>query len=349
MLKKILLLFFGVFIPLVLIVVAFVGYGWVFDSNVNLAKDKTYELFVMPEDDPRDVLNKLVKDSIIKNQRSFILVAQQKKWLTAKSGRYIIRSGMSNNELVNMLRGGLQTPVQLVINQVTSIADVAQAAGNQLMIDSAEIFQALVDPEFMREKNLSYANIRSIIIPNTYEVYWNAGAESLRRRLVQEYDNFWNESRRMQAEGMQLTPIQVSVLASIVEKETAKVDEMPIVAGLYLNRLKKGMKLQSDPTVIFAKKLIEGDDIEIRRVLYADLEIDSEYNTYKYAGLPPGPITIPSTQALLAVLHPQKNEYIYMCADPDRPGYHSFAKNDAQHAVNKKKWVKWLNDNKIMR
>lgn len=349
MLKKILILFFGIFIPLVLIIVAFIGYGWVFDSNVSLPKGETYELFVLPDENPRDVLNKLMRDGIVKNKRSFILVAQQKKWLTAKPGRYIIKAGTSNNDLINMLRAGLQTPVPLVINQVSSIADVAGSIGKQLMVDSAEVFDVLVDSDFLQERNLTYETIRSLIIPNTYEVYWNISAEGLRLRLTKEYDDFWTESRQMLARGVGLSPLQVSVLASIVEKETAKVDEMPMVARLYINRLKKGMKLQSDPTVIFAKKLIEGNSIEIKRVLYKDLEIDSEYNTYKYAGLPPGPITIPGTQALLAVLYHDNNSYIYMCADPDRPGYHSFAKTDAQHAINKQKWVKWLNENQIMR
>jgi UPF0755 protein len=248
-----------------------------------------------------------------------------------------------------MFRAGLQTPVFVTINQVTSVADVAGVLGNQLMIDSAEIFTSLIEPEFLKENNVDYATVRSLVLLNTYEMYWNISAEALRKRLLTEYNSYWNAERSALAAGLNLSPLQVSVLASIVEKETAKTTEMPVVAGLYINRLQKGMLLQSDPTVIYAKKLKEGMDIEISRVLYADLEIDSPYNTYKYVGLPPAPITIPSLQALNAVLHAEKHNYIFMCANPDEPGTHSFAANLKQHNINKQKYVKWLNDNKILR
>jgi len=349
MLKKLLIIIFGVFIPLAMIIAVFVGYNFVFDSNVTLADGEEVELFVYPEDDPRDILDELLKKDVIKNEGSFKMVARQKQWYTAKPGRYIVKAGMSNNDLVNMFRAGLQTPVLLTINQVASVSDVAGTIGKQMMADSADIFTAFVDEHFLTENNLNYATVRSIVLLNTYEMYWNISVESIRDRLVKEYQSFWNDERRAAASKQNLNPVQVSILASIVEKETAKFDEMPIVAGLYINRLKKGMKLQSDPTVIYAKKLREGMDIEMQRVLYADLEIDSPYNTYKYAGLPPAPITIPSLQAINAVLHPQQHNYIFMCADPERPGYHSFAANNAQHNINKKKYVKWLNENGIKR
>jgi len=349
MLKKLLILVFGILLPLAAVVAVFVGYGYVFENNVNLSAGEEYVVFVNEEDDPRDIFNELVAAKVLKNEDSFILVAQQKKWSTAKPGCYIVKEGMSNNDLVNMFRAGLQTPILVTINQVESVADVAGMAAKQLMIDSVAIFNALTNAEFLAEENLDYATVRSIIIPNTYEFYWNASAQAFRDRLLKEYAGFWVGENKMLAEGLNLSPLEVSVLASIVEKETAKANEMPVVAGLYLNRLQKRMLLQSDPTVIYAKKLKEGMDIEISRVLYADLEIDSPYNTYKYTGLPPAPITIPTLQALMGVLHADNHNYIFMCADPERPGYHSFAANLNQHNVNKQKYVKWLNDNKIMR
>jgi UPF0755 protein len=186
------------------------------------------------------------------------------------------------------------------------------------MVDSASLFNSLVDADFLAENDLNYATIRKIIIPNTYEFYWTTDAEGFRDRMLREYNAFWNNGRNQKATALGLNQLQVSTLASIVQKETARGDEMPVVAGLYLNRLRKNMKLQSDPTVIYAKQLKEGN-VEIRRVLYEDLKIDSPYNTYMYAGLPPAPITIPTIQAIDAVLNPQKHNYIFMCADPDRP------------------------------
>ena len=346
MLKRILILIFGIGIPLVMIVAVFVGYSWVFESNVTVTQP--YAFFIYPDEDPRAVLNKLLDSNIVEDKASFIMVAQQKKWYTAKPGRYIIEPGMSNNELINMFRGGLQTPVRLTINMASSMADVCGQTAKFLLTDSVELFKAFTDEAFLAENDLNFATVRTIIIPNTYEVYWNIAATDLRDRMVREYHAFWNDNRLELARGINLSPEEVSVLASIVEKETAKAEEMPIVAGLYLNRLRKGMLLQSDPTVIYAKQLRE-PGIEITRVLYADLEIDSPYNTYRKAGLPPAPITIPSITAIDAVLKADKNEYLFMCADPEHPGFHSFAKNSAQHQVNVNKWHKWLNDNKIMR
>lgn len=346
MLKRILILIFGIGIPLVMIVAVFVGYSWVFESNVNVKEP--YEVYVFPEENPRDVLNKLLAANVVKDKASFVLLAQQKRWHNAKPGRYLIEPGMSNNDLINMFRGGMQAPMRLTINMATSVADVCGQAGKQLMADSNALFVAFTDEAFLADNRLNFATVRSIIIPNTYEVYWSSTAVEFRDRMVKEYYKFWNSKRTELAKGINLSPTEVSTLASIVEKETAKAEEMPIVAALYLNRLKKGMYLQSDPTVIYARQLRD-PGVEITRVLYADLEIDSPYNTYRNPGLPPAPITIPSITAIDAVLHADNNDYLFMCADPERPGYHSFAKNSAQHQLNVRKWHKWLNDNNIMR
>jgi UPF0755 protein len=346
MLKRILVLLFGVGVPLIMIAVVFIGYDWVFDSNVQI--EEPYSLYVYPEENPRDILNKLLEDEVVDDRASFIFVAQQKKWNTSKPGHYIIEPGMSNNELINMLRAGLQTPVKLILNNIESVADVCGQASALLMVDSVALFERFIDPVFLAENNLNYATVRQIVIPNTYEFYWNTGADGFRERLLREYHAFWNNGRNQKAAALGLNRLEVSTLASIVQKETARGDEMPVVAGLYLNRLRKNMKLQSDPTVIYARQLKEGD-VTIRRVLYADLKIDSPYNTYRYAGLPPAPITIPTIQAIDAVLNPQKHNYIFMCADPDRPGYHSFALTDREHARNRKKYTKWLDEQGVRR
>ena len=346
MLKRILLLVFGIGIPLIMIVVVFLGYSWVFESNVKITEP--YEFFVYPEENPRDVLARLMADDVVEDERSFILVAQQKKWRTAKAGRYLVEPGMSNNDLVNMFRGGLQAPVQLTINMAESIADVAGQASKSILADSTALFASFINEDFLVENGLDFATVRSVILPNTYEVYWSVSPNDLRDRLLREYKLFWTDGRKALAEGINLSPLQVSTLASIVQKEAGANDEMPAIAGLYLNRLRIGMLLQSDPTVLYAKELREGKS-EIQRVLYADLEIDSPYNTYRNLGLPPAPISIPTATAIDAVLHAEQHNYLYMCADPERQGYHSFAKNGEQHAVNVRKWHKWLNDNKIMR
>lgn len=346
MLKKLLVLVFGVGVPLVMIAVVFLGYNWVFESNVSAVEP--YHLYVYPDENPRDVLNKLLKDSVVASENSFVMVAKQKKWNEAKPGHYVIEPGMSNSQMVNMLRGGWQTPVSLTINMANSLAAACGQIGQQVMADSATLFTLFTDEEFLRENGFTFATIRAAIIPNTYEVYWSETATKMRDRLLREYRAFWNDSRKALAKGIALTPVEVSILASIVEKETAKKDEMPVVAGLYINRLQKGMLLQSDPTVVYANKLVN-PDFEANRVLYKDLEIDSPYNTYKYLGLPPAPITIPSITAIDAVLHAQKHDYIYMCADAERVGYHLFAKNHAQHILNAKKYQAWLNNNRVMR
>lgn len=349
MLKKLLVLTFGVVVPLILIFSVFVGYNWVFENNVALEGEEGIEILVYKKDSPQSIYKKLLDAHVLKNEDSFILVAKQKKWSTAKTGRYIVKPGMSNNDLINMFRAGLQTPVNLVLNNLHSVADFAGKAAAQLMLDSATIFDVFVADEFLKENQVNFATVRSLIVPNTYEMYWNISPEGLRERLVKEYKLFWNETRIAQAKAHNLSPLEVATLASIVQKETSQYDEMPIVAGLYLNRLNKNIKLQSDPTVIYAKQLQASKPVHIKRVLYEDLKIDSPYNTYKYTGLPPAPITIATVQAINAVLNPARHNYIYMCANPENPGYHSFAASLREHNINKQKYVRWLEANNIKR
>ena len=190
---------------------------------------------------------------------------------------------------------------------------------------------------------------RKLFIPNTYEVYWTITPLEFLQRMQREYDRFWTDDRLYSAKKLGLTPHEVSVLASIVQKESSKIDEQPVVAGLYLNRLARGIKLQSDPTVIYAMKERDGFDISIKRVLNKDLKIDSPYNTYRYKGLPPNPICIPEMSSLLSVLNPKQHDYIYMCAKADFSGYHHFTKSWTEHKLNAMRFQKALSAQGVMR
>jgi UPF0755 protein len=202
---------------------------------------------------------------------------------------------------------------------------------------------AFTNSPFLEENNLTEATILTLFIPNTYEFYWNTKAEKIAQKLAKEYRLFWNNERLSKAKAKNLTPIQVYILASIVHKETAKIDERPTVAGVYLNRLQQDMPLQADPTVIYAIKKRSGDfDQEIKRVFYNDLRINSPYNTYTNKGLPPGPIAMPDVSAIDAVLNAVNHEYIYFCANPDKPGYHAFASTYEAHQLNAKKYANWV-------
>ena len=204
--------------------------------------------------------------------------------------------------------------------------------------------------EFLKANGFNDKTALSMYIPNSYEFFWNTSAEGFRERMLKEYKRFWNEERMAKSKSLGLNSSQVITLASIVHKETAKVDERPRVAGVYLNRLATGMLLQADPTVIYAIKLHTGNfDTIIKRVLYKDLELDSPYNTYKYAGLPPGPIAMPDISAIDAVLNPEKHDYYYFVANVEDFGYHKFAKTLAQHNRNKEQYVRWINNQKINR
>jgi UPF0755 protein len=212
------------------------------------------------------------------------------------------------------------------------------------------ILNAFKDKQFLEENGFTEENVLAVCIPNSYEYFWNTTAEKFRDKMAKEYRKFWTEERLAKAKAQNLTPIQVSILASIVHKETVKKDERPKVAGVYLNRLNQGMKLEADPTVIYAVKKNSGDFNQvIKRVLYKDLETNSPYNTYMYQGLPPGPIAMPDITALDAVLNPEKHEYIYFCASVTNFGYHEFAVTPLQHEANRQKYVEWVNNQGIKR
>lgn len=294
-----------------------------------------------------------VRDSLktkLKNIDNFDAVAQKKGYVgNIKPGRYLLTNGMSNNDIVTSLRSK-NIPINVSFNNQETIEKLAGRISQQIEADSLSLVEAMLDINYLSETGFDNETALAMYLPNTYEFYWNTSAKTFTERMHKEYITYWNESRLEKAKNQNLTALQVMSLAAIVQKETASVDERPRVAGVYLNRLKIGMLLQADPTVIYAIKK-ESDDFEqvIKRVLYRDLEIDSPYNTYKYSGVPHGLIAMPDVSAIEAVLNPEKHDYLFFVANVDKPGYHLFAKTLAQHNQNKIKYQQWINAQGVRR
>lgn len=279
----------------------------------------------------------------LKRTKSFDWVAKKKKYThRIKAGKYALKKGMSTNDLVNLLRSGNQTPVKIAFNNQDTLEKLAGRIAQQIEADSIELLKAFKEESFLAANNFNKATALSMYIPNSYEFYWTTNAQEFRSKMLKEYHHFWNNSRLNKAKELKLTPVEVTTLASIVQKETAYVPERKTVAGLYLNRYKNKWPLQADPTIIFAVKQQKGFDTHIKRVLHKDLEINSAYNTYKNLGLPPGPIGMPDISAIDAVLNPANHDYYYMCASVSDIGKHVFAKNLAQHNVNARKYQSWV-------
>ncbi len=259
-----------------------------------------------------------------------------------KPGRYILRAGMNNHEIINTVRSR-NIPVNVRFNNQERIEDLAGRIASQIETDSLTLLNAMLDEEFLEQEGFTGENALTMYLPNQYEVYWNTSAEGFRSRMLDYYNSYWNEDRRAKAEKLDLTPQEIYTLASIVHKETAKVDERPRVAGVYLNRIERGMKLDADPTVIYANRKLNNDfKLVIKRVLFKHLEADSPYNTYKYAGLPPGPIVTPDLSAIEGVLNAEDHDYLYFVVDMDNFGYHKFAKTHAQHTRNAAAYRRWI-------
>lgn len=307
------------------------------------------ELFIPTDASFKSLLDSIHEWPMRLDTSSFALIARSRELdKRIKPGRYIISGSANIQEVINQLKIGNQTPVKLTFSHINSFQELAGKIADYIEADSLELLNEFYRTDRQWPDGITNKNQRGVFIPNTYEFYWNTSAEDFVARMIIEYHRFWTDERREKAAILNLSPHEVIILASIVEKETVKHDEMPRVAGLYLNRLQKNWKLQSDPTVIFAKQQVDPTFIP-QRVLYSDLEIDSPYNTYKNYGLPPGPIGFPSTKALQAVLNPEVHDYLFMCANPDSPGYHSFARNDREHSVNKQKYIQWLQKQGIRR
>lgn len=261
-----------------------------------------------------------------------------------KPGAYRVDSTMSVYDVYKMLSAGWQTPVKFTFNNLRTVEQFIQRAAEQLMFTSQELMAVLSDTARLSALGVTRETLPALFIPDTYEFYWTVSPERFVDRMKKEYDRFWDESRQKKAAEISLTPVEVATLASIVEEETNDPEELSIVAGLYLNRLKRGILLQADPTVRFAV-----GDFEMRRVLLSHLQIDSPYNTYRYAGLPPGPIRIPSKRAIDAVLNYTRHNYLYMCAKEDFSGKHNFARTLAEHNRNASRYQAALSARKIFK
>lgn len=333
-------------------IVVLAGFSWyiydvIFSSNTSFSEE-TVEVFVPTGASYSEVQELL--EPYLEDVNEFNIVAQKKGYVnTVKAGRFILKKGMNNNEIVNTLRS-TNEPVWVTFNNQERLEDLAGRIASQIEADSASLMESMRDTVFLREHGFRDRNALAMYIPNKYQFFWNTSAEEFRDRMKTEYDRFWNEERLAKAKKIGLTPHEVMVLASIVQKETSKVDERRKVAGVYMNRINKGWKLEADPTVIYAlKDRLQNFDTIIKRVLYADLTLDSPYNTYKYKELPPGPITMPDISSIDAVLNFEDHDYFYFVADVENFGYHKFAKTLSQHNANKRAYVRWINQQKINR
>lgn len=316
-------------------------YQFVFQENVR----NDYVIFITKEDTYKTISSRLETDEVLTSIKAFKWVSKKKNYPSnIKPGRYKLKKGMTTNKLVNMLRSGAQAPVDVTFNNMRFKEDLAGKVSKYIQADSLAILNLFSDEKQITEWGFTAETYRTMFIPNTYEMYWTSSAKEFAERMQSEYNKFWNDDRKKKAKAINLSPEQVSILASIVQSETIKKEELPRVAGLYINRLQRGIPLQADPTVKYAV-----GDFSIKRVLNKHLEIDSPYNTYIHAGLPPGPICFPEVTSIDAVLNYEKHKYIFMCAKEDFSGYHNFAVTNAQHERNAAKYRAALDKNKIFK
>ena len=330
----------------VLMIYGLILLNQIFSANTKFTEKEVY-VYVLTDSKYDDVKKLLAP--YVKNMNRFDLVASKRGYdENVVPGRFLLTNGMNSYALVKAMRMNL--PVKLAFNNQERVEDLAGRVGSQIEADSLSLLTSFKDSIFLKENGFNEENVLAMFIPNTYEVYWNTSAVKFRDKMIKEYRNFWTKERVAKAEKQGLTPIDATILASIVHKESVKKDERPRIAGVYLNRLRAGMPLQADPTVIYAIKK-KSNDFEqvIKRVFYNDLTMSHPYNTYNNLGLPPGPIAMPDITALEAVLTPEKNDFIYFCASIDRFGYHEFAATYEEHTKNAKKYSDWINSQDVKR
>lgn len=313
----------------------------------NTAFDTPTKEVLIPSDNTKvaayDTLSRVVKRIDLFQQ------AATRKGYHPIAGRFVLENGMNNNEMINRLRVD-NIPLKLTFNNQKTLMHFAGFVGNKIEADSTAIMQAFLDTDFLEKNGFNAENVFSICIPNTHEFFWNTTATQFRDRMLLEYNRFWTPKREAARNSLRLKRTEVIALAAIVQLESYRKVERPTVAGVYLNRLRKRMRLQADPTIIYVlKRKANNFDLDIRRVLYADLKIKSPYNTYRNRGIPPGPIAMPDVNSIDAVLFAEKHRYLYFVADPDRTGYHLFATNLADHNKNKKLYTSWLRQKNIYR
>jgi UPF0755 protein len=316
-------------------------------DNTNFDEDSIF-LYINSSDSIVNILDTINKK--IKFPKTFLKAAKRMDYIeNVKSGRFRVYKGSGNKEIINSLKFN-NTPLTVTFNNQERIQDLAGRISKQISADSLSLLNAFLEKNFLVENGFNNFNLISMYIPNSYEFFWNVEPKIFRDKMLEEYNNFWNEDRIEKAKSVGLSKTEVIALASIVQKESVKLDERPVISRVYLNRLKKKMKLQADPTVIYSiKSYYNNFDTIIRRVLYRDLKLNSPYNTYKIKGLPPGPISMPDISSIDAVLNSRNHNYIFFVADPYNPGYHLFASKLSQHNKNKRVYTRWLNSKKIYR
>ena len=348
--NKIIKKFFICLIPFTLVAITFFSirfYRTFFIINTNFESEEI-KLYVKPNSSFKDI--SLHLGPFLESEYYFNLAAEKKGYSSrVKSGLFVIPGQSNNNEIINILRSRSKS-VKVIFNNTERLENLAGRVSKQIANDSISLLKAFYDKSFLANNGFDSMNAISMYLPNTYEFFWDTAVDDFRNKMLETYNNFWNTERVAKAKKIGLSKQEVSILASIVQKESVMKDERPRIAGVYLNRLKKRMRLQADPTVIFALKNESGDfNKRIRRVLYKDLRVKSPYNTYRNRGLPPGPICMPDLDAVDAVLNPENHKFLFFVADPENRGYHLFGKNLREHNANKKKYIRWINKKKVYR
>ena len=338
----------GLFLTVSILLTTFSFYFWQILKSPNLQVqegDKTFALLIPRGATFASVMDTLKTHHVVNDEVSFRFLAKLMKYPErVKEGRYQIRPNMGNREALVKLRSGSQDAMPVTFNSMRQKSDLVQRLGSKFEFGPAALGQLLDDPATTQKFGFDTTTIVCMFLPNTYELFWTIKPEALLERMSSEYKKFWTPQRLAKAEALGLTPTQVQVLASIVAAETNKRDEQPRVAGVYLNRLRSGIKLEADPTVIFALR-----DFGIRRLLNRQLSVDSPYNTYRYAGLPPGPINLPAPATIDAVLNAEQHDYLYFVVNADFNGYHTFSRTLSEHLANARLYQQALTRMKIMK
>lgn len=320
-----------------LISFTFYAYQIVYVPNILVERDDKV-FIIKPEQTYQTVLTNLGKGGFVNDMVSFSFLARLSGYdKNIVPGRFVLRRGMTNLAAIKFLKTGNQQPVKLTFSYVRLTDELAEKLTKNIGVSPEEFKDALANFVANNNEGFTKENVRCMFLPNTYEVYFNVTASELIARMHSEFKKFWNEERLAKAKKIGLTPLEVSILASIVQAETVKQDEAPLIAGLYINRLKKDIALQADPTLVYAS-----GDFSLKRIYNVHKGVDSPYNTYKYPGLPPGPINVPQIVNIEAVLNYTQSNYYYMCAKEDFSGYHNFAANLSEHSVNARKYQKAL-------
>lgn len=333
---------------LVILAASVIGYKYyrlIYKANIDLHGKETTYIYIPTNSNYQNVKDLLYKNDYIINKDAFEWLSVKKNYQNnVKAGRYQLKNGMTNNALINMLRSGKQDPIKVTFNNIRTKVQLASRISSQIEADSNELISLLNNEDISKKYNLKGDEIMCIFIPNTYEIFWNTTANQFIEKMFKEYQKFWTDEKKHKATAAGLTPEKAVILASIIYQETKKTDEMSKVAGVYINRLKRGIPLQADPTIIFAI-----GDFGIKRLLNSQLEINSPYNTYTHKGLPPGPICLPPPIAVEKVINYENHDYLYFCAKDDLSGYHNFAKTLEQHLQNAKRYWAALNRRNIMK